>query len=142
MKRTLQDIFLRRVSHSHPEDGMPLIKRKIFGCKYCPVLRDLPGNFLKAVESINKELFEIILRDVGQSVAELNDRPMKETLSQYRKHVNNLEKIREDQQAHIANLQTQLDCLSEKNKKHLKQIRILLILIGMMIIGLIGGIII
>lgn len=85
------------------EDGMPLIKRKIFGCKYCPVLRDLPGNFLKAVESINKELFEIILRDVGQSVAELNDRPMKETLSQYRKHVNNLEKIREDQQAHIAN---------------------------------------
>ena len=86
------------------EDGMPLIKRKIFGCKYCPVLRDLPGNFLKAVESINKELFEIILRDVGQSVAELNDRPMMETLSQYRKHVNNLEEIRKDQQAHIANL--------------------------------------
>ena len=67
---------------------------------------------------------------------------MMETLSQYRKHVNNLEEIRKDQRAHIANLQTQLDCLSEKNQKHLKQIRILLILIGMMIIGLIGGIII
>ena len=87
------------------EDGMPLIKRKIFGCKYCPVLRDLPGNFLKDVESINKELFEIILRDVGQSVSELNDRPMMETLSQYRKHANSLEKIRADQQAHIANLE-------------------------------------
>ena len=87
------------------EDGMPLIKRKIFGCKYCPVLRDLPGNFLKAVESVNKELFEIILRDVGQGVAQLNDRPIMETLSQYRKHVNKLEEIREDQQAHIANLE-------------------------------------
>jgi uncharacterized protein HemX len=48
----------------------------------------------------------------------------------------------EQQQVHIGNLQNQINGLSEKNKKHLKQIRVLLILIGMMIIGLIGGIII
>ena len=57
-------------------------------------------------------------------------------------HIEQQQHCIEQQQVHIGNLQNQINCLSEKNQKHLKQIRILLILIGMMIIGLIGGIII
>ena len=105
---------------------------------------------------------------VKRLYSELNN--AKDEIAGFRKHTNNLEQIMNSQQAHIAsldelianqqactdeqhrcieqqqvhigNLQNQINCLSEKNKKHLKQIRILLILIGMMIIGLIGGIII
>ena len=105
---------------------------------------------------------------VKKLFSELNN--AKDVIAGFRKHTNNLEQIMDSQQAHIAsldelianqqactdeqhrcieqqqvhigNLQNQINGLSEKNKKHLKQIRVLLILIGMMIIGLIGGIII
>ena len=105
---------------------------------------------------------------VKRLYSELNN--AKDEIAGFRKHTNNLEQIMNSQQAHIAsldelianqqactdeqhrcieqqqvhigNLQNQINGLSEKNKKHLKQIRVLLILIGMMIIGLIGGIII
>ena len=105
---------------------------------------------------------------VKRLYSELNN--AKDEIAGFRKHTNNLEQIMNSQQAHIAsldelianqqactdeqhrcieqqqvhigNLQNQINGLSEKNKKHLKQIRVLLIIIGMMIIGLIGGIII
>ena len=48
----------------------------------------------------------------------------------------------EQQQVHIGNLQTQLDRLSEKNKKHLNQIRNLAIIIGLIVLGLIISVII
>ena len=57
-------------------------------------------------------------------------------------HIEQQQHCIEQQQVHIGNLQNQLRNLSEKNQKHIKQIRVLLILIGIIIIGLIGGIII
>ena len=99
---------------------------------------------------------------------ELNN--AKDVIDGFRKHTNNLEQIMNSQQVHIANLdevianqqactdeqhrcieqqqmhietlQTQLDRLSEKNKKHLKQIRNLAIIIGLMVLGLIISVII
>ena len=87
----------------------------------------------------------------------------------YRSIVDGLEEIKKEQQAHIANLevliknqqasieeqhrcieqqqvyietsQTQLDCVSEKNKIHLKQVRTLAIIIGLMLLGLITSLI-
>ena len=48
----------------------------------------------------------------------------------------------EQQQVHIESLQSQLNRVSEKNKKHLKQIRTLAVIIGLMVLGLIVSVII
>ena len=105
---------------------------------------------------------------VKKLFSELNN--AKDVVDGFREHAKNLEKIRDSQQAHIAsldelianqqactdeqhrcieqqqvhigNLQTQLDRLSEKNKKHLNQIRNLAIIIGLIVLGLIISVII
>lgn len=48
----------------------------------------------------------------------------------------------EQQQVHIESLQSQLNRVSEKNKKNLKQIRTLAVIIGLMVLGLIISVII
>lgn len=48
----------------------------------------------------------------------------------------------EQQQVHMESLQTQLNRISEKNKKHLKQIRTFVVIIGLMVLGLIVSVII
>ena len=105
---------------------------------------------------------------VKKLFSELNN--AKDVVDGFREHAKNLEKIRDSQQAHIAsldelianqqactdeqhrcieqqqvhigNLQNQINGLSEKNKKHLKQIRNLAIIIGLMVLGLIISVII
>ena len=105
---------------------------------------------------------------VKKLFSELNN--AKDVVDGFREHAKNLEKIRDSQQAHIASLdelianqqactdeqhrcieqqqvhigdlQNQINRLSEKNKKHLKQIRNLAIIIGLIVLGLIISVII
>ena len=138
-------------------DGMPLLKKKMFGCQYCAVLKDMHENVMKIVKSVNPEIYEIIAHDIKNVTTELH-RPIIEEISRMRVHINNLEKIQTGQQVHINNLnqirtgqqthisiiekmlsqqQDQNDYLSKKNKKHLRQIRALAVLCTMIIIVLI-----
>ena len=108
---------------------------------------------------------EIIVKKVFNELSVAKD-----DITNYRSMVNNLEEIRKNQQAHITNLeelienqqasieeqhrcieqqqvhieslQTQLNRVSEKNKKHLKQIRTFVVIIGLMVLGLIVSVII
>ena len=105
---------------------------------------------------------------VKKLFSELNN--AKDVVDGFREHAKNLEKIRDSQQAHIASLdelianqqactdeqhrcieqqqvhigdlQNQINRLSEKNKKHLKQIRNLAIILGLIVLGLIISVII
>ena len=108
---------------------------------------------------------EIIVKKVFDELSVAKD-----DITNYRSMVNDLEEIRKNQQAHITNLeeliknqqvsieeqhrcieqqqvhieslQTQLNRVSEKNKKHLKQIRTFVVIIGLMVLGLIVSVII
>lgn len=136
-------------------DGMPLIKRKIFGCQYCFVMKDMPDDVVNCIKSINSDIYEIIMRDVGKNITDMH-RPIVEEMSRLRKHadnleniqlaqqkhINNLEQIRNSQQVHIANLEKIqveqqkyiedlkgcVNDVSKKNKMHLRQIRALVAL--------------
>jgi uncharacterized protein HemX len=44
----------------------------------------------------------------------------------------------EQQQVHIGNLQNQINGLSEKNKKHLKQLRIVIVIAVLLLMAVIG----
>ena len=84
-------------------DGMPLVKRKIFGCQYCFVMRDMPDDVVNYIKSVNSDIYEIIMRDVGKDTTEMH-RPIVEEMSRLRKHANNLKSIQITQQKHIDNL--------------------------------------
>ena len=66
---------------------------------------------------------------------------LEELIKNQRASIDEQHRSIEQQQVHIGNLQTQLDRLSEKNKKHLKQVRTLAIIIGLMLLGLITSLI-
>ena len=85
-------------------DGMPLIKRKIFGCQYCFVMKDMPDDVVNFIKSKNSDIYEIIMRDVGKDTTEMH-RPIVEEMCRLRKHAKNLEDIQSTQQKHIDNLE-------------------------------------
>ena len=145
------------------------IKNLVINDVFCYILNRLPRTTdAKQWYDILKQYGiddEIVVKKL---FSELNN--AKDVIAGFRKHTNNLEQIMDSQQAHIAsldelianqqacndeqhrcieqqqvhigNLQTQLDRLSEKNKKHLNQIRNLAIIIGLIVLGLIISVII
>lgn len=130
-------------------DGMPLLKKKVFGCEYCAVLRDVPKDVIDFVESVNKDIYKIIMHDIGKGISDLQ-RPLRDELVQLRKHADNLEKMNKDQRVHIANLEqarkemsvhiSNLERILEEQDRHLhnRHNKIIMLIWGLIIMFIIS----
>ena len=102
-------------------DGMPLLKRKVFGCQYCAVLRDKPIDIMNMIKAINKELYDIILHDVENGFSDLQ-RPCFDELRRLMEHAAKLEQKQGELYGQISYLEQLQRELREQNT-NLEQIR-------------------